>query len=264
MTVRLKTSVKSVFETGDKPSQTNFEDLIDSYVQFPPIDGQEPGGFLEVVSAATSKVHDVAFLAVIATAGDPLAAIAASVAGGGVGVIEVVSTAAVTMRAAGALGALAFTLNAEVSAASTSTDFTSITAAASRITVLLDGVSHNGASGNIIIQLGDAEGIETSGYLARAGDASGTTAYTAGFGLRGPANSTVDASTLTGAITLTKMDSTNNTWICSGNVNQETANANLVSISGSKSLSNVLTQIRLTTAGGTDSFDGGTVTILVE
>jgi len=56
-----------------------------------------------------------------------------------------------------------------------------------------------------------------------------------------------------------------NTWIINGDVAQQpTVSANVASLGGSKTLSDTLTQVRITTVNGTDTFDAGTINILYE
>ena len=153
-------------------------------------------------------------------------------------------------------------INAKTAVASTSgtnIDFT-IPIGATRITVMFNGVSTSGTS-QPMFQLGDAGGIETTGYLTAATSvstgANSTTAYTNGWQLY----SSNAANTLHGNIVFSLI--TGNTWSGNG----QFYNANSVSIlwtSGTKSLSDTLTTVRITTAGGTDTFDAGSINVLYE
>ena len=140
-------------------------------------------------------------------------------------------------------------------------DFTSIPSWVKRVTVMFDGMSTNGTS-SYLIQLGDSGGIETSGYLGASSYIYGantpaSTNYTAGFGLiSGSA-----ANILQGIITICKL--TGNTWACSGSVALSNAPLNLFT-AGSKTLSDTIDRVRITTVNGTDTFDAGTVNILYE
>ena len=152
---------------------------------------------------------------------------------------------------------------AKASTSGTSVDFTGIPSWVKRITVMLVGVSTNGASVPIV-QLGDSGGIETSGYLARGGftqegGVSGVTAFTTGFGITA-ANSA--ASIYHGHVFITSFGS-GNTWVVSGVLGRSDA-AVLLSLGGSKSLSDVLDRIRITTVNGTDTFDAGSINIMYE
>lgn len=143
----------------------------------------------------------------------------------------------------------------------TAIDFTSIPVWAKKITVQFVGVSTSGTD-NIYIQLGDAGGVETTGYLgASTGLAAGVTStnYTAAFGisLSGAAN------VVHGSVTLTLEDSANFTWVASGVLATSNAAAT-ATVAGSKSLSAALDRVRITTAGGTDTFDAGAINIICE
>ena len=150
-----------------------------------------------------------------------------------------------------------------VTASGTSVDFTGIPSWVKRVTVMFNGLSSNGTSA-FLLQLGDSGGIETTGYTgvaARGGSASN--AYetsTAGFPL---SEASVAASNFQSLATLALLDATTNTWVISGTTSYVSANS-LSSISGGKSLSDTLTQVRITTVNGTDTFDAGTINILYE
>lgn len=140
----------------------------------------------------------------------------------------------------------------------TSVDFTSIPSWAKRITVMFNGVSTNGTSPPIL-QFGDSGGIETTGYLSSAGVVGASTAasslFTNGIGL---INATAATVVMQGAVTLSLMTGT--TWVASGVLTRsDSAGANLVG--GSKATSAALDRIRLTTSGGADQFDAGSVSI---
>ena len=141
----------------------------------------------------------------------------------------------------------------------TSIDFTGIPSWVKRITVALDGVSTNGTSA-VIVQLGDAGGIETSGYVSTSGIVStgsiGTYNYTTGFGVIG----TTAGSGRRGSMVLTNI--TANNWTVSGSFDESGLNVGISA--GAKTLSDTLTSVRITTVGGADAFDAGTINILYE
>ena len=147
---------------------------------------------------------------------------------------------------------------AQASTSGTSIDFTSIPAGTKRIVVMFAGVSTNGSS-NVIIQLGDSGGIETTGYLAQAATIGGSTSvarYTNGFNLDGG-----DAATVWhGSITLNLLDAATYTWTAVGNFGKSNGNA-CVLVSGSKAISAELDRLTITTANGTDAFDAGLINI---
>lgn len=142
-----------------------------------------------------------------------------------------------------------------VSASGTSVDFTGIPSWAKRITVMLAGVSTSGTS-NILIQIGDSGGIEDAGYLSTS-DASGVIANsTSGFVIRTASASNV----MSGHMILTPING--NLWISSSVLKQNTTV--VMAGAGDKTLSDTLTQVRITTVNGTDTFDAGTINIMYE
>jgi hypothetical protein len=148
----------------------------------------------------------------------------------------------------------------QASTSGTSIDFTSIPSWVKRITVMFSGVSTNGASA-ILIQLGDSGGIEATGYIGcgstiTSAGAAGSTAYTTGFGLRKV--NAVD--TRGGAVTISTLGS--NAWTAYGVSNPDGSSLDFVA--GYKTLSDTLTQVRITTVNGTDTFDAGSINILYE
>lgn len=145
----------------------------------------------------------------------------------------------------------------------TAVDFTGIPAYARRVTIIFDGVSTNGTS-NPIIQLGDAGGFETTGYLGggTVASGSGTTNanYTTGFGFP----SALATNVIHGKITLDLLNSSTNAWAASGALGFSGLAAT-ATVGGTKTLSpGPLTQVRLTTVGGVDQFDAGSVNITWE
>lgn len=153
---------------------------------------------------------------------------------------------------------------AVASTSGTSIDFTSIPSWVKRITVMLNGFSTNGSS-NYLVQLGDSGGIENTGYLSAgayiATTAVASTAFTTGFGIPNGAGT---ASAVThGAMIISLQNSATNTWVAIGNfINSDVART--IYMAGNKSLSDTLTQVRITTVNGTDTFDAGTINILYE
>lgn len=149
---------------------------------------------------------------------------------------------------------------AVASTSGTSIDFTSIPSWVKRITVMFAGVSTNGTSG-IIIQLGDSGGIENTGYIStsiQVAAASSGVSYTAGFGI-------IDglaANSYSGQAIISLQDSTTNTWTYSSSM---TSGATTLQLGGGgKALSSTLTQLSVTTVGGANTFDLGSINILYE
>jgi hypothetical protein len=155
------------------------------------------------------------------------------------------------------------TLGVAVASTSGATiDFTGIPSGAKKITVIFSGVSTSGGS-DIIFQLGDAGGFEITGYLGSSSALStGTvsTAYTTGFGI---SSTSAGAAIIHGSISLTLFDPAAFTWASSGVFGQSNIGATMTS-GGAKSLSAELTQIRVTTVGGTETFDAGKINIQYE
>lgn len=150
----------------------------------------------------------------------------------------------------------------QASTSGTSIDFTGIPASARRITINFAGVSTNGTS-HWLIQLGDSEGIEATGYLGSgsvlSASSAATTAYTTGFGIRNDSASSVAH----GTIILTCEDATNFTWAASG-VTSNSGVTYTLTTSGYKSTSLALDRVRITTVNGTDTFDAGAINITYE
>jgi len=146
---------------------------------------------------------------------------------------------------------------AQNSTSGTSIDFTSIPSWVKRITVMFDGVSTNGTS-PICIQLGDSGGIETTGY--NGGSTNQTPSYVANtVGLNINAGTTAAAQIMGHAI-LTNISG--NTWVLSSG-SQISAN-NITAAGGSKATSATLDRVRITTVNGTDTFDAGSINLLLE
>jgi hypothetical protein len=144
---------------------------------------------------------------------------------------------------------------AQASTSGTSIDFAGIPSWVNRITVMFNGVSTNGSS-DPLIQLGDAGGIETTGYDAHSSDRGGDAVSTAGFILTRASGA---SSALYGIATICKLSG--NLWVSSANISI----TDLVSSSvGSKTLSDTLTQLKITTVNGTDVFDAGSINISYE
>jgi hypothetical protein len=147
-------------------------------------------------------------------------------------------------------------------ASSTSVDFTSIPSWVKRITVMINGLSTNGTS-DPLIQLGDSGGIENTGYVAGAAVMTGSSAgfsSTAGFPISGSWSAAV---VFSGIITLALHDAATNTWTASV-VGGRTDASGAFSGGGYKALSATLDRVRITTVGGANTFDAGTINILYE
>jgi hypothetical protein len=143
----------------------------------------------------------------------------------------------------------------------TSIDFTSIPSWVRRITVMFSGVSTNGTS-NLLVRIG-AGSIQTTGYdsTVSVGTAAGTfQSSTAGFILVYPNQSATCV--FKGIVTLVNLSS--NIWVQSGAISDSVFQLYNNGSSGSVTLSGTLDRVRVTTVGGTDTFDAGTINILYE
>lgn len=137
-------------------------------------------------------------------------------------------------------------------------DFIGIPSGVKRITVMFNGVSTSGTS-NPLIQLGDAGGVEATGYLGVAVNYSGSGGSnpSTGFGIA----SASAANLLSGHLVLTNISG--NIWIASGLFG--TSNTTFATYTaGNKTLSDVLDRIRITTVGGANTFTAGSINIFSE
>ena len=158
-----------------------------------------------------------------------------------------------------------FTSETAVSTSGTAIDFTGIPSWVKKITVLTSGISTNGAA-NVVLQLGDSGGIETTGYTG-ALSTFGLTAlqsYTSTGATGALIVAGNDASdSYRHSLTISLLDPAANLWVISGvHSRPDTVTGSLIV---TKSLSATLDRIRIATANGTDAFDaGGSVNIMYE
>jgi hypothetical protein len=155
----------------------------------------------------------------------------------------------------------ALTLGTAVASTSgTAIDFTGIPAWAKRITVMFNGVSTSGTN-SILIQLGSGT-VQTSGYLtysSKMGSASVSNGqnYTSGFGIA----ITSAAYITSGSAAFSTFGSS--AWTGNGFF-ADSSGVNGFPLGGVVSLSGALDRIRITTVGGTDTFDAGSINIMYE
>jgi hypothetical protein len=152
---------------------------------------------------------------------------------------------------------------AVASTSGTSIDFTSIPSWVKRITVMFSGVSTNGSS-NFLVRLGTSGGFVSSGYSGSASVVSSgvsTSLFTTGFGIN---QAGMGAGYVgNGVMTICLLNQSTNTWAQSGCFTQSDE-ARSSFTGGSVALSGTLTQVRITTVNGTDTFDAGSINILYE
>jgi hypothetical protein len=137
--------------------------------------------------------------------------------------------------------------------------FGSIPTGTKRIHVMLEGVSLNGGN-NIELQLGDAGGIETSGYSGCFMRAHGDN--TTGIATTDAATimqSTGAGDTFHGMVTCVLKDASNYTWVMSGTAGDDQNAAPAGFMGFSKTLSAELTQVKVLVSSGT--LDAGSVAI---
>lgn len=140
----------------------------------------------------------------------------------------------------------------------TSIDFTSIPSWVKRIAVVLNQVSLS-ASDSILVRIGSGGTPASTGYVTAYGVISGTSPNnnnsTAGFIIPAGLNS------VNSNFILTLVNIEGNTWVASGTGQYGTAASYA---SGSVTLSGLLNILRVTSSGGTATFDAGSINILYE
>jgi len=152
---------------------------------------------------------------------------------------------------------------AQNSTSGTSIDFTSIPSWVKRVTVMFNGVSTNGSS-IVQIQLGSTS-FSTSGYKSTASFA-GTNSNqfaqaTSGF----ITDTTYATATLTRSGFYVFCLIGSNTWTGSGNIGGDATGLITFACAGnSPALSGTLDRVRITTVNGTDTFDAGSINLLLE
>jgi hypothetical protein len=140
-------------------------------------------------------------------------------------------------------------LSSQATTSGTEVDFT-VPTSAREIVVGLVGVSLSGAD-NVLIQLGDGGGIETSGYNGGVGNSSVEVISTSGFAVQAGADARLEY----GVVHLNDLNNDGTVWGCL--IAHENNGASVVnSGGGTKTLSAAITTVRITRSG-TDTFDAG-------
>jgi hypothetical protein len=150
------------------------------------------------------------------------------------------------------IGSAVTLLTAVATTSGTSKDF-SIPAGAKEITISFSGVSLSGAS-DLLVQIGDAGGFETTGYVS-ASEGGGVSTSTAGFVFRVAAAANVAY----GQLFLSLINPTTFQWV-SSHTGRIAATA-CTTGGGDKTLTAELTQVRITTVSGADTFDAGVANV---
>jgi len=151
---------------------------------------------------------------------------------------------------------------AVASTSGTSIDFTSIPSWVKRISVDLQGVSLSGTAA-ICFRLGTVSGFETTGYVGvgqrSAASATAENNQTSTFVV----NTSVATALVSGRAVFDLMNSATNLWTFTF-TGTDSANSAIFVSAGNKPLAGVLTQVRLFSYNGTDTFDAGSINILYE
>ncbi len=153
--------------------------------------------------------------------------------------------------------------SATVTASGAAIDF-AVPTGAVRVGLTLNGISTTGTS-TIIAQLGDAGGVETTGYASGGIHASNASAASVTPITNGYLMMIVNAATeaFSGSYVMDLVGSIAD-WVGSG-VIQSDGTTRTTAGAGRKPLApGPITTLRLTTANGTDTFDAGTVTAFWE
>jgi len=150
---------------------------------------------------------------------------------------------------------------AVASTSGTSIDFTGIPSWVKRVTVMFTGVSTNGTS-NVTVRIGSGS-VQTTGYTGSAMAFVQTNQVTginlsSGFSFQSQGGA---SDVYNGAYTLSYLGS--NTWVCSALIGLSSSVRGLT-IGGYVALSGALDRFRITTEGGTDTFDAGSINIMYE
>jgi hypothetical protein len=150
---------------------------------------------------------------------------------------------------------------AQASTSGTSIDFTGIPSWVKRITVMVQGLSFAGASGQCRVQIGTGGVLTTTGYTSdsisvAAANTCNTASYSNGLAIF---NGNVAADTLWGVTTITNLSG--NTWIATFNSCRSDSGSSR-SGTGFIALGGVLDIVSVVATSG--SFDAGTINILYE
>jgi len=150
----------------------------------------------------------------------------------------------------------------QASTSGTSIDFTGIPSWVERVTVIFSGVSTSGTN-NLQVQIGSGS-FATSGYSSVSSITGGGTQITptavvaSGMVMK---NDTGAGSSFSGAMVFVNL--TGNTWVQT-HTYADTGTARTGMGSGNVSLAGSLDRVRITTVGGTDTFDSGSINIIYE
>lgn len=150
----------------------------------------------------------------------------------------------------------------QASTSGTGITFSSIPSWAKEISIGLSGVSTTGTNA-VMVQIGTGGSPDTSGYLSAGAYAGSTNTVTSTNGTTGMITEGPSGTAVTrhGIITLVNMGS--NIWAMSS-IQARSDSAYVHVGAGSKTLSGTLDTIRITSVGSTDTFDAGTISIVIK
>ena len=150
---------------------------------------------------------------------------------------------------------------AQASTSGTSITFSSIPSWAKRITVMFTGVSTNGGS-NVTVRVGSGS-VQTTGYTGAGIEVVSTNQVgglnlSSGFTIRSQGGA---SDVYNGAYILSYFGS--NTWVCTATIGLSSTIRGMI-VGGYVALSGALDRVSITTEGGTDTFDAGSINIMYE
>jgi hypothetical protein len=164
------------------------------------------------------------------------------------------------------VGVITGVLGTAVSASGTSVDFTGIPSWAKRVVLTLSVVSFDTANDNLLFQIGDSGGVETSGYGGSTSMVSGattTSSATISSGFNTNDTAATAGSNWRGVVTF-DFNNDSNSWFISAIISNNTFAARVHNITGGKALSATLDRVRVTSVSGTSNFDNGIISMYYE
>jgi hypothetical protein len=173
----------------------------------------------------------------------------------GTSTTTVVTPAGFAAGVVAAIAAARVTTAAVASTSGTAITFTGLPSTVRRITVMFNAVSTTGTDAKIV-QLGTASGLIATGYKSEAfsqGASSGV--ITSGFVM----NSLSAAASIFGKMEIVKMDT--GVWVESHGIS---TGSNGQAGGGGLTGAGTIDRIAVTTTGGTDTFDAGSISIMYE
>lgn len=143
-------------------------------------------------------------------------------------------------------------------------NFTGIPAGVNEIEVMLDAVSSNTGSVDLLLTLGTGSGLETTGYVSSStggviGNTFSTEYYSTAFILMISAALSSDRN-YHGIVTLRRFASGSNIWVIGGSVGATSGSGAIYMPVGTKTLSGQLDRLQVSLTGGA-AFDGGNINI---